>query len=147
VEFTGKEDQMSPKTFWWGVLVGLLCMALATPARAQNPKPQEAIGGYKGSNIAATASSASLGAAGAVAVITLVLTHKKKITGCVNALPEGMSIIDEHDKQTYELIGSTTEFKAGERVSVQVKKIKSNEKDRAPIWQVGKLVKNYGPCQ
>jgi hypothetical protein len=137
---------MRPKTFWWGVLVGLLCMALATPARAQNPKPQEAIGGYKGSNIAATASSASLGAAGAVAVITLVLTHKKKITGCVNALPEGMSIIDERDKQTYELLGSTTEFKAGERVCLQVKRIKSKDNAIAPMWRVEKLIKDYGSC-
>ena len=133
---------MSQKAFWRGVLVGLLGVAIATPARAQKP-----IMGYKGSGNSAAAGGAAVGAAGAVAIITIVLTHKKKITGCVNALYEGMTITDEHDKQTYELIGSTTEFKAGQRVSVQVKKIKSNDKDKAPMWQVGKLIKDYGPCQ
>jgi hypothetical protein len=135
---------MSQKTFWHGVLVGLLGVALATPTRAQfgSGKP---ITGYKGSNIAA-ASGAAAGVASAVAIITLVRTHKKKITGCVNALYEGMSITDEHDKQTYELLGSTRDFEAGERVCLQVKRIKSKDKGSAPVWQVEKLIRDYGSC-
>jgi hypothetical protein len=141
VEFTDQEDKMSQKTFWRGVLVGLLGVALATPARAQKP-----IIGYKGSDNTAAVSAAAAGAAGIVAIITVVLTHKKRITGCVNALYEGMSITDEHDKQTYELIGSTTEFKAGERVCLQVKRIKSKDNAIAPMWRVEKLIKDYGSC-
>jgi hypothetical protein len=141
VEFTDKEDKMRQKTLWRGVRVGLLGVALATPAHAQKP-----IIGYKGSDNTAAVSGAAAGAAGVVAIITVVLTHKKRITGCVNALYEGMSITDEHDKQTYELMGSTTEFKAGERVSVQVKKIKSKDNAIAPMWRVEKLIKDYGSC-
>lgn len=141
VELIDKEDKMSQKTLWRGVLVGLLCMALATPDRAQKP-----LIGYKGSDNTAAVSGAAVGGAGVVAIITLVLTHKKRITGCVNALYEGMSITDEHDKQTYELLGSTTEFKAGQRVCIEVKKIKSKNQSSAPVWQVGKLIKDYGSC-
>jgi hypothetical protein len=136
---------MSQKTFWRGVLVGLLCVALATPARAQNGSGKPLVS-YKGSDNTAAASGAAVGVVGATAIITLVLTHKKKITGCVNALYEGMSITDEHDKQTYELLGSTTDFKAGERVCLQVKRIKSKDKGSAPTWQVEKLIKDYGSC-
>ncbi len=134
---------MSQRTFWHGVLVGLLCVGLATPTRAQfGGKP---ITGYKGSNIAA-ASGAAAGVAGTVAIITFVRAHKKKITGCVSALYEGMSITDEHDKQTYELLGSTRDFEAGERVCLQVKRIKSKDKGSAPVWQVEKLIRDYGSC-
>ncbi len=136
---------MSRKTFWRGVLLGLLCVALATPARAQIGSGKPLVS-YKGSDNTAAASGAAVGVAGVTAIITLVLTHKKKITGCVNALYEGMTITDEHDKQTYELLGSTTDFKAGERVRLQVKKIKSKDKGSAPVWQVEKLIKNYGSC-
>jgi hypothetical protein len=139
---------MSPKKSWRGMLVGLLCVALATPACTTHigraPAPQEAIMGYKGSG--ATVGVAVAGAAGVTAIIAIVLTHKKQITGCVNARQEGMGIIDEHDKQTYELLGSRTDFKAGERVRLQVKKIKLKDKGSAPVWQVEKLVKNYGSC-
>lgn len=140
-----KEDEMSQKIIWGGVLVGLLCVALATPARAQLGSGKPLIS-YKGSS-SAMAGGAAAGAAGAVTLITLVVTHKKEITGCVNALNEGMSITDEHDRQTYELMGSTTDFKAGERVRIQVKRIKSKDRGSAPMWQVRKLIRDYGSCE
>jgi len=136
---------MSQKTFWRGVLAGLLCVALATPAYAQSGSGKPLIS-YKGSDNTAAVSGAAVGVAGVVAIMALVLTHKKKITGCANALYEGMSITDEHDKQTYELLGSTTDFKAGDRVRLQVKRIKSKDRGSAPVWQVEKLVKDYGSC-
>jgi hypothetical protein len=145
VEFIDKEDEMSQKTFWRGVLVGLVCLALATFAHAQAGSGKPLIS-YKGSNTA-VAGGAAAGAAGVVSLITVVMTHKKEITGCVTALTEGMSLTDEHDKQTYELMGSTTDFRAGDRVRIQVKRIKSTDKGSAPVWRVVKLIKNYGSCE
>jgi hypothetical protein len=136
---------MSQKTSWRGVLVGLLCVALATPVGAQNGSGKGLIS-YKGSDNTAAKSGAAAGVVGAAAIITLVLTHKKQITGCVTANDKGMDITDEHNKQTYELLGSRAYLKPGERVRLQIKKINLKEKGRAPIWEVQKLIKDYGAC-
>jgi hypothetical protein len=135
---------MSQKTPGHGVLVMLVCVALATPALAQAGGGKPLIS-YKGSNTALAAGLAA-GAAGVTTLVAAVATHKKEITGCVNALHEGMSITDERDKR-YELMGSTTDFKAGDRVRIQVKRIKSTDKNSAPVWRVAKLIKHYGSCE
>lgn len=145
VELIDKEDKMSQKTFWREVLVGLLCVSLATSISAQSGAGKPLVS-YKGSDSAAAATGAAVGVAGVAAIITVVLTHKKKITGCANALHEGMTITDERDKQTYELLGSTTDFKAGDRVCLQVKRIKSKGNGNASVWQVEKLIRDYGSC-
>jgi hypothetical protein len=139
VAFLIEENKMSQRTFWRGVVVVILCVALATPAGAQvgigrNPVPTGAIVG------------AVAGIAAVVVIVAVVLTHKKKITGCANANDKGMSVTDETDKQTYALSGNTTDIKAGERVRLQVKKMKSTQKGGAPTWQVEKLIKDYGSC-
>ena len=117
-----------------GLLVGLLCVALATPASANIPTRGQAVAAVVGV------------LAGIAVVIVLVVTHKKKITGCVTTNDKGFTMTTENDKQTYQLSGNTAGIKAGERVRVQGKKIKSSDKGGTPVWEVQKLDKDYGPC-
>ena len=126
------------RNLWRGLLVGLLCIALATPASAQARLP----GPTRGQAYAAIVGVL----AGIAVVIVLVVTHKKKITGCVTTNDKGFTMTTENDKQTYQLSGNTAGIKAGERVRVQGKKIKSSDKGGTPIWEVQKLDKDYGPC-
>lgn len=130
---------MSQKTSWRAVLVVILCLALATPTDAQ-------ITGNFCPNCTAIVVGAAVGVAAIVVIVVVLLTHKKKITGCANASDKGMSITDESDKQTYALSGDTAGIKAGERVRLQVKKVKGSDKKSAPTWQVEKVVKDYGAC-
>ena len=90
---------MSQENLWRGVLVGLLCLTLAMPAGAETlgqglPSRSQTIG-------IVVAAIAII-----VVVVSLIVTHKKKITGCVNASYRGMSITNENNKQTYLLSGS-----------------------------------------
>ena len=121
-----------------GLLVGLLCVALATPASAKSSNYGPSTGKYVGALVGVLA--------GIAVVIVLVVTHKKKITGCVTTNDKGITMTTENDKQTYQLSGNTAGIKAGERVRVQGKKIKSSDKGGTPTWEVEKLDKDYGPC-
>ena len=128
---------MTPKTVFYGLLTGFLCVALAIPARADIPS--------KGQSVAIVVAAVAL-----VAVIVIftarAFTHNKQITGCVVASDKGTSITDEKDHQMYQLAGGTANIQPGERVRLQLKRIKSKDKATATTWQVEKLVKDYGAC-
>ena len=132
---------MSPKIFWRGLLVSLLCLSLAVPVRAQFFPPGTKFPSAKGAVI-----GAAVGVAAIVIILAVVLTHKQKITGCVSGNDSGMSVTDEKEKVAYTLSGNTAGIKAGERVTLQGKKAKSKDKGSAPTWQVDKLTKDLGSC-
>ena len=65
--------------------------------------------------------------------------------GCVSSAPNSTILLNEGDRQTYDLIGDMTSVKVGERVKVSGKKKKDTSGKR--YFLVGKLSKNYGACK
>lgn len=123
-----------------GVLIVVLSVALASPARANTlPSAGEIIGGI----VAATAAIA--------VVITVVLLHESKkdrtITGCVSSTASGMTIADEKGKQVYALSGNTVGITPGERMSLKGKKAKSKATNQTLVWVATSVTKDFGVCQ
>jgi hypothetical protein len=128
------------QNLWRGVLIVVLCVALATPATAST-------------NLQSNARNIIIGvvaaAAGVVVIAVLVIHYSKKqtITGCVNSAGSGMTVTDEKDKQTYTLSGNTTGIKSGDRMKLQGKKAKSKGADKTPVWEAKAVTKDFGVCQ
>jgi hypothetical protein len=73
------------------------------------------------------------------------LAHADTVHGCVSSAPNSIILLNEGDRQAYDLIGDTAAIKAGERVKVSGKKKKDTSGKR--YFLVGKLSKNYGACK
>ena len=67
------------------------------------------------------------------------------LQGCVSSAPNSLLLLNEGDRQAYDLIGDTATIKVGERVKVSGKKKKDTSGKR--YFLVGKLSKNYGACK
>jgi hypothetical protein len=133
---------MSQKYLWRGILIVVLSVALATPARAQS-------GGKIGPSNG-TIVGAIVGVAAALVVVAVVAIHysrKRAITGCVNSAGSGMTVTDEKDKQIYTLSGNTTSIKPGDRMKLQGKKVKSKGADKTLVWETKAVTKDFGVCQ
>jgi hypothetical protein len=133
---------MSQKYLWRGILIVVLSVALATPARAQS-------GGKIGPSNG-TIVGAIVGVAAALVVVAVVAIHysrKRAITGCVNSAGSGMTVTDEKDKQIYTLSGNTTSIKPGDRMKLQGKKVKSKGADKTLVWEAKAVTKDFGVCQ
>ena len=124
---------------WRAVLIVVLCAALAAPARAQYGPGKIVSNGVIAGVIA--------GVAAAVTAVIIVVVHSKRraITGCVGSSADGLTITDEKNKQVYQLSGNTTGIKAGDRVKLRGKKVKSNGPDVG--WNTKAEVKDFGVCQ
>jgi hypothetical protein len=73
------------------------------------------------------------------------LVQADTLHGCVSSAPTSIVLLNQGDRQTYDLIGDTAAIKAGERVKVSGKKKKDTSGKR--YFLVGKLSKNYGACR
>jgi hypothetical protein len=134
------EGRVTKKCFWRGVLIVVLSLVLAAPAKA------------RGFPSVAGIVAAIVGVAAAVVVVIVVVIHesiKKRaiITGCVKSGENGMSVTDEKDRRIYALAGNTAGIKPGDRVTLQGKKIKSKGANEMLAWEVKKEVKDFGACQ
>jgi hypothetical protein len=67
------------------------------------------------------------------------------LNGCVSSAPTSIVLLNQGDRQTYDLIGDTAAIKSGERVKVSGKKKKDTSGKR--YFLVGKLSKSYGACR
>ena len=120
------------------VLVAILCLVLATPARASNLQTNATL---------VIVGIVAVSAAIAVLVTVLVLHHKDRkseITGCVSAGANGMGLTDETDKRTYTLSGGTAAVKAGDRVTLEGKRRKA--KGNTLVFEVRRLNMDFGAC-
>jgi len=129
---------VNEKSLRRGALIVVLCVALATPAKAgtlQNNARNIIIG-----VVAA--------AAGVVVIAVLVIHYSKKqtITGCVNSAGSGMTITDEKDRQIYALSGDTAGIRQGDRMKLRGKKIKSKGADKTLVWEASPVSKDFGAC-
>jgi hypothetical protein len=124
-----------------GVLIVVLCVALAAPARAQSGGKIESNGKIAGVIVAIVAS---------VVVVTFVAIHysrKRTITGCVSSGERGLSITDEKDRQLYLLSGNLAGIKPGDRMKVQGKKKEESQGANQTLdWQAKAVSRDFGVC-
>src|SRR5450432_2089807 len=114
---------MAQKYLWRGVLIVILSVVLAAPARADSLKTagDEIVIGI----VAVTAAI--------VVVVTVVAIHyskKRTITGCVNPAGSGMTVTDEKDRQIYTLSGNTAGITPGDRMKLKGGKLKPKGPDK-----------------
>ena len=67
------------------------------------------------------------------------------ITGCPVSMPPAVTLQNESDHQTYNLLGDPATIKINQRAKFSGKKRKDSSGKR--YFVVGKLEKNYGPCK
>ncbi len=134
---------MCHRSFWRCILIFILCVTLAKPARAQT-------GGGKIVSNSTIAGAIAGVVAGLVVVVFVVyeVTKKKTVTGCVAASEHGLTVTDEADKQSYPLSGNTADVKAGERMKLRGHKVSKKEAGAKTIfWEVEKVDRDLGACQ
>jgi hypothetical protein len=121
------------------ILIAVLCVGLAVPARADTSLKTAATEIVIGI-VAVTA---------AVTVLVIVLIHKAQktaITGCVSAGENGTTITDEKDRQIYTLSGNTTGVKPGDRMKLKGKKIKTAGSIKTLVLEAKAVTKDFGVC-
>jgi hypothetical protein len=133
-----------------GVLIVALVFVFCLPAEAQRPNTVAPsaphIGGISnGEIIGIVVPVVVLGV-----VVAVVAFHhsarQRKITGCVAASPNGLTVNNERDNRVYALTGDTSGVKPDERMSLQGHKI--NPDGGNPLsWQVSQIQKDYGACE
>jgi hypothetical protein len=123
---------------WRAVLIAVLSVAIAAPARAESLGTAEAqvITGIVVVSVAV-----------GVLVTFLILHHKNKksvITGCVMSGANNMSVTDEKDKRTYALAGDPVGVKPGDRMTLEGKRKQS---DKTLVFEAHSVTKDFGACQ
>ncbi len=73
------------------------------------------------------------------------LAQADSLQGCVSSAPNSLLLLNEGDRQTYDLVGDTAPVKVGQRVKVSGKKKKDTSGKR--YFLVEKLSKAYGACK
>jgi hypothetical protein len=138
-----EEDKVTSKYFWCGVLIVALCVALSPSAKAQTG------GGKIVSN--GTIAGVIIGVVAAVVIVAYVViqesTKKRSITGCVIPAGNGMSVADEKDNRSYAISGNTADVKAGDRVTLQGKRIKPKHAGKLVAWETKTISKDFGACR
>jgi len=125
-----------------GVLIIAFSFVLCMPAKADSGT----IGGVGTGTIVGVV----VGVVAVVAVVAIVVIHKtsgkRTITGCVKPAQNGMTVNDENDQRVYTLSGDTAGVKAGERMTLEGRKIKPDA-GNPPGWEITKVRTDYGVCQ
>jgi hypothetical protein len=137
---TSRENIVTHKYLWRGVLFLVMSVALAAPARADNLSTT-------GRNI--VIGIVAVTAAIAVVVTVLILHESRKdkiITGCVKSSADGMIIADENNSRVYAVTGNTVGITPGERFRLKGKKAKSRDSGRNLIWVTTSVNRDLGAC-
>lgn len=133
-------DTGMPHHFLWRVvLIVIVCVALASPARADSFETA-------GKEIVAGIIIVSAGIA--VLVTYLILhrrNHRSAITGCVTSAASGMNVTDEKDKRTYAVSGDPVGIKSGDRMTFEGKRRKGS--GGTPVFEAHSVTKDFGACQ
>lgn len=122
--------------------ITLVCTFLITSSRQADAQ----IGISKGQGDAIIA---GLVAAGAVigVVIYFVVRQPPSITGCAVTGPNGLTLQNEGDQQTFLLVGDSATIKPGDRIRVKGKKKKKVAGSTTRTFIVEKISKDFGPCK
>ena len=125
----------------------LLAAGLVLVALMLDCRPAEAQTGSRIGPSGGEVAAAVVGAAAAIVVIAVVVVHARRpptITGCAVSGPNGLTLENDSDHQSFALSGETAGIKAGDRVRVQGKKQKANGAARG--FTVLKVKTDYGAC-
>jgi hypothetical protein len=131
---------MLQKSLFRAVLIVVICVALATPAKANNLD-----------NAARNIVIGIVAVTAAIAVVATVLvihySKKRTITGCVKPAENGMTITDEKNQRIYALSGNTVGVLPGERMELRGQKLKPTGPDKTPVWDARSVIKDFGVCR
>ena len=136
-----KRAHMNWYFLWRGVLIVVLCGALAAPATAQS-------GGKIVSN--GKIAGVIVGVVAAILVVAVVAFHysrKRTVTGCVGKGEHGLTITDEKDKQLYSLSGHAAGINPGDRMRIRGKKVHGKGVDKITAWEANGVAKDFGVCK
>jgi len=124
---------------WRAVLVVVLAVALAAPARAESLQTA-------GEQVVAGIVVVSIAIGVLVTFLIVHYTHKKSaITGCVTAGANGTNTVtDEKDKRTYTISGDPVGIKPGDRMTLEGKRKQSG---KMLVLEAHSLTKDFGACQ
>ena len=130
---------MRDKHFWRGILIVVLTVALARPARASEAETV----------LIVVAVATAVAAIATVAIVSIVQHRHKKIviTGCVSSGENGMTLTDEEDRRSYSLSGETAGVKPGDRMKLQGKRLKRKRSNKTQVWETAKIVEDFGVCR
>src|SRR5450432_1231342 len=119
----GSGGSLTSRHLWCGILIVALSVTLCPSVEAQSG------GGKIVSN--GTIVGIVVGVVAAVVIVAVVLVHKssgkRTVTGCIGSGADGTSVTNEKDKRVYALGGDTAGSKPGDRMSLQIKKMKAKE--------------------
>ncbi len=119
------------------VILFALLFTSVRPARASLPTQGEV-----------TAIFIGVAAIGALVGVGIYYAVRKtpSITGCAASGPNGLTLQNEADQQTFALIGDTAAVRSGERVRLAGKKRKKDPTG-SRAFLVDRLSKDLGPCK
>jgi hypothetical protein len=128
-----------PNSLWRVVLIAVVSVALAAPARAES---LETAGKQILAGIVVVSAALAVG-------VTLLILHEKhktsSITGCVSSGPGLINITDEKDKRIYKLSGDPVGVKVGDRMTLEGKRRK--EGGKTDVFQAHSVTRDFGACQ
>ena len=78
--------------------------------------------------------------------IYFLVRQPPSIKGCVVTGPNGLTLQNESDQQTYTLTGDTAAIKSGDLAKLSGKKEKKDPSGKRNFL-VKKVAKSYGPCK
>jgi len=128
---------MATKFAWRAVLVAVVCVALAAPARAESIQTAG-----RQVEVGIVVLSVAIG----VLVVVLIVHHRHKnssITGCVVAGTNGLNVTDEKDKRTYAVSGDPVGIKPGERTTLEGKRERTG---KTSTFDARTVIKDFGAC-
>ena len=137
---------MTQKSIWRVVPIALLCVGLATPAWADQPRLAANVGGGLQKAGEEVVAGIVVAAVAVVIVVALLVRHDKpqRITGCVSSGANGMSVTDEKDKRDYALSGDAAGVKPGDRMTLEGKREHAGQ---ALVFDTRKVTRDFGACQ
>jgi hypothetical protein len=135
-----KGEHMPQNSFWRAVLIVVLGLAIATPAKADSLSDA-------GRNIVIGIVAVTAAVAVVVTVLVIHYSKKRTITGCVKSGDKAMSVTDERDQQVYTLSGNMIGVVSGNRMKLQGEKIKTKGSNKALVWEEKNVLKDFGVCQ
>ena len=129
----------------WSGILSLALIVTLSATLSTNAQAQSSSSG----NLDFTADKVLIvvAAVAVAAVVVFVVVHKsgkRTLTGCVSTNPNGTTLMDQKDKQLYVLSGDTSGIIAGDRMKLQVAKVKT--KGGPVVWTARKVVKDFGVC-
>jgi hypothetical protein len=133
---------VTQKGFWRVLLVAVIGLALAIPARADSDTLNN--------NARNIAIGIGVAAAAVIVVLVIVIHHEavkgRTITGCVSSGAGGMTITNEKDHRVYALVGGTEGIVAGERMKLHGQRLYPPG-DAMPSWETTKVARDFGVCR